>query len=439
MNGSLRVLTERGPASLLLVFLALGSGYQILHLEMLTRPDSFRYVWEHAEINKYFFQASSQSVRAIFYLLGNDLKLIGAFHVLLRAAALALLFFCIRTDRWIQNLAYALLLACILWSDKGVWYAHAPLSESVFASFLLIFTVLLWGYRWRYRSLLLVTCGVVFIFSRNVAPFVAIAEIVLFLLLARRIKYARAALPALSVLVLASALAIYNVHCCDTTKQINAADNILSRILPYPEKVALFVTKYHMPTGPFLTTCVGYDANVNSPCFDHQIIYTGDYVTRQYRVTDDEYGFSDWIRDYGPGAWVSYLFVDAPAETWTSFREGLEKHAHRFAALDKTPGGLIFHALDRLLTLLRGLVLEIDLVYIAVLAALALAAQRPGLIVGTALIGVGLLGSFLGYFGDSEEIDRYLHPPLLAFYIGHLIVLVELVAWLLEGRRDTTK
>jgi hypothetical protein len=387
--------------------------------------DSFRYAWE-IEFSRYFFSASSLFVRTLNYLLGNDHYYIAIAQLSIAFMAPLFIYLALKRDNYLYNLFVGLLLATLYLSASPLRFHDVISSDSTFTSLFIVFTAILFSYYGRKRNLLLLFIGIPFIFSRNPAPYIVLVQLLLFGFFTFPRKFHHSSLASLAILSFFSLFALWQIQCCDTTKEINVADNLFSRIFPYPEKVEFFKLHYGMPDGPFIAVCQKSGSNVNHPCLDHEVFYTGDSATRQYRLTNDEYGLADWIRKDGMHAWTNFiLFQDT--------RQTIEIYIKSYQTLSKKLFNNKLHVLKYdVFPLLAGLFNKMGffnfigiLIYLFVgIATYFFAGRDKTLKLGLAYILSTFPAFFIGLFGDSEEIRRYTYPAILSLYLGITIYLL---------------
>ena len=430
----------------LIPFMVLALPYLVYFYEFSAngqaRPisDSFRYMWE-GPVSLEFFSGSSITVKLIYRLVGNNLGAIAYTQLLLVLMAGWAVLFALREEALPIRLGVALFLAVLSTSDQTRKYFDVAVSESIYTSLMLGFTALLFASRHR---ILIIVVGILFVFSRNAAPYIVLGQLVVFSILRIKSIHCRDVWQILVVLATVAIASIVWIQRHDTTSEINVADNIYTHILGNPERVMLFHERYGMPLGPFASICNRGSSSVNDPCLDHQAIYTGDAFTRQYRLTDDDYGFSDWVRLKGMRSWQHYLFILRPWRTVSEFTTAFEELARsifKHAQTDQMPIdamgrlGKVYAAMGLLGFPMLG-------VYLAV--AFVLCPFRHDVLVdcGIGFTMTALAGVFLGVFGDSEEIFRYTYPSFLVLYIGLALLLVGMarsLASMLAGHGKTNR
>lgn len=401
--------------------------------------DTFRYFWP-GELTRYYFLSSSLTVRTLNLLLGNNFDYIGHVQLIIAFLPPVALYLGLRSRNPVFNIFLVLVLLVLYASAGPIRYFNIVSSDSLFLSLLLTFTVALYRGSYPGRWLVVALFGILFIFSRNAAPYIVLVQLALYVLLRFRDLGGPRMVAAILILLAASLTSLGIIRCCDTTKEINAVDNIYTHVFPYPEKVTYFRERYGMPVGPFLETCVKGTSSVNDPCIEHVAIYTGDSITRQYRVTQDDYGFSDWIRQKGMRSWQHYVLFANTAETLRTFIDAYGNYArHMFWQNENNPLktfvflGRFYDALGVFNT--TALLLYVGLGFVVYFYLGKDTILETGLI----LILLSLPIFFIGLFGDAEETFRYTYPAVICLYLGFLFYLIGMARsigqWLLFRTR----
>ncbi len=381
--------------------------------------DSFRYIWT-IEFSRYFFTASSLTVRAIYLLLDNDQKLIAITQLTMAFAAPVFIYLSLKGRHFAYNMLLGILLGLLYFSTSAVKFHDVVSSESIYTSLFITFTAILFAYHGRGRLFWLLFVGILFIFSRNPAPYIVLVQLLLYFIFNYPKPSGRKMLVVVSILAGFSFFALWLIQCCDTTKEINVADNLYSRVFPYPEKVDFFQKQYGMPVGPFIDVCQLSGSNVNLPCFDHEAIYTGDSVTRQYRLTNDDYGLADWIRKDGMRAWTNFIIFQDTRHTLEVYINSFQSLSQlMFADVKNEKTFDIFPLLTSIFKKLGILnFIGISIYLVAGTVIYFFAGRDVTLKLGLVYILSAFPAFFIGLFGDSEEIKRYTYPAILSLYIG---------------------
>jgi len=246
--GRSRITADRLVASLwLLLLIAYGSHlYQYLGQGAYFTADSFRYIWA-AEFSHHYFLASSLTVRTLNKLLGNSRDLIGHVQLILAFVPPIALYLGLRSRNLKFNLFLIIVLLALYFSTGPIRYFNVVSSDSLFLSLLLTFTVALFSGPHRWRWILVLLVGIPFVFTRNAAPYIVLAQLALFFALRFRDLGGKKMLFSILVLFSTSLVSLAIIQCCDTTKEINVVDNLYTRIFPHPDKVEYFRTHYAMP------------------------------------------------------------------------------------------------------------------------------------------------------------------------------------------------
>ncbi|GMR06665.1 MAG: hypothetical protein BMS9Abin25_1282 [Gammaproteobacteria bacterium] len=402
--------------------------------------DSFRYIWE-IEFSRYFFSASSVFVRALNYLLGNNLFYIAIAQLAIGFLAPLFIYLALKRDNYVYNLFLGLLLAILYISAGPLRFHDVVSSESIFTSLFITFTAILFSYYGKRRNLLLLLTGIPFIFSRNPAPYIILVQLILFSFFAFPRTFRRTSLASLVILSALSLFALWQIQYYDTTKEINVADNLFSRIFPYPEKVEFFKLNYGMPDGPFIELCQKSGSNVNDPCLDHEAFYTGDSLTRQYRLTNDEYGLADWIRKDGMHAWTNFILFQDTRDTVETFTDSYQRLSQNMFNNKRHINQYdVFPLLANLFSKMGFFNFTGIVIYLFIgMFTYFFAGRDETLKLGLAYMLSSFPAFFIGLFGDSEEITRYTYPAILSLYIGILIYILaygRLISVFISAKRS---
>lgn len=426
-------------------------------------PDSFAYVWREP-FNLGFLTNRSLTQRVLFWLVGNHFRNIARLQLAFFAASALALFWLLSPATRVGRALVAVLVAVLFSSYTLSVAAVAIVAEPIHVALLLVFPVLLFlgqGRAWRRVTL---GVGVLFLFSKNTAPF-----FVLFLLaghgLLRRWGGPRAqggrgraalAVGAVAVLVLMRGF--------DTSVHTNLANNILGRMLVDEAAVQRLLSRHGMPPGDYVTACRG--GHVLTPCFDGEVLHDWHPEHLHYRLKQDRWGFAKWVAERGAGAYARYLLWERPADTWREVWSALEAsladgtvafmtgyldelpappdrsnlrrlagedEARRVGFLGFDPAALTVRALGRV-----GLGSPVRW-GVLLLMALALFRWRPSPLLGLGItLTVSAVALFaLAWLGDAMEIARHVFPALLVLGLGGLILLTSMAAtaWKVFSRK----
>ena len=387
--------------------------------------DSFRYVWSKPGIDKYFFQSSSLSVRTLNKINNNTDKKIAVTQLVFTYLGFACLFISLIKNNIGWNIFSALFIIYIYMSDSTIWYFNVITSESIFLStYIALISILFW----KNNNIIKITAsllfGSLFIFSRNAAPYISIALLCMFLLTGAYKNKINILISGLLIFLVSVSLFIIKHY--DTTKEINAVDNLYSRVFTNNENIKIFRETYGMPVGPFIEVCRKGGNNVNLPCVNQEAIYTGDAVTRQYRLTQDEYGLAEWVREKGMKSWQHFLLFKNPAYTYGEFSKALETLALDVFKNENGPYDS-FTVMRWIYEKLRLNTLPVMITFILFGTCAAFVSNDSLIKISVSFLVGGLASLFVGYFGDSEEIRRYTYPAIASLYIGTYIFILWLI------------
>jgi hypothetical protein len=394
--------------------------------------DSFRYLWHEGSLVA-FITNSSLSVRLIYWLLGNNIELICSAQLLVVAISQIAIYRCIRNGILSRDITLAALLTLLFSSYHSRWLFNFVMSDSLSASLYLLFIVVIClgdDKNTIKEKVFAISIIFLFIFSRNTAPYIAlVAAIGVFLL---KMIFKKKSYVVTAFAISLSFMAITTTNIFDTSTQLNAAQNIIIKIFPDDEKTALFHAKYGMPIGPFIKSCRG--GAVNSLCFDYQRIQTGSTYTRTYKVTVDNYGFADWIREKGMQSWQHYLLIH---DTVNTFKGLVSGYAYKFSVLFNTSPEEFWGVEYRTLiipfdpfTMLNGLFISLNFDNVYALSFFIVASltgylvtpmKRQFLFSGVLLVS-GFALFFLGLYGDIGS-ERQVYPGILSIYLGQVLVI----------------
>jgi hypothetical protein len=422
--------------------------------------DSFAYVWR-GPINLGFFTNRSLTQRVLFWLCDNHLRDIARLHLAGFAASALVLFWLLAPATKLGRSLVALLVAAVFSSYSLSVGAVAIVAEPLHVALLLTFPVLLFLGRGRAGRLAMLGVGLLFLFSKNTAPFV-----VLFLLAGHGLL-SRWGLPThagreRAALAVAAVAALVLLRGFDTSVHTNLANNILGRMLVDEAAVERLLARDGMPPGDYVTACRG--GNVLTPCFEGQQIHDWHPEHLNYRLRQDRWGFAKWVAERGGGAYARYLIWDRPAATWSevwgaldasladgtvAFMTGYldlypasparsnlqrlagENAARRVGFLGFDPAALLTRALGAM-----GMGTPVGL-GLWLLAALALFHWRPSPLLGLGItLTLGAVALFaLAYVGDAIEVQRHVYPALLALLLGAMVLLAGIFTTLWTGWR----
>jgi hypothetical protein len=422
--------------------------------------DSFAYVWR-GPINLGFFTNRSLTQRVLFWLCGNHLRNIARLHLAGFAASALVLFWYLAPATRPGRVLVALLVAVVFSSYGLSMGAVAIVAEPIHMALMLTFPVLLFLGRGRASHFAMLVVGLLFLFSKNTAPFLVLC------LLGGHWLLSRWGLPVQAgrgraVLAVSAVAAIVLLRGFDTSVHTNLANNILGRVLVDEASVERLLTRDGMPPGDYVTACRGGD--VLTPCFDGETLHDWHPEYLLYRLKQDHWGFAKWVAERGAGAYARYLLWDRPVDTWREVwgaldaslqdetmiftseyldlfperpaRSNLQRlagddPARRVGFFGYDPVAILARALGRM-----GLGSPVGL-GLFLLGALALFRWRPSPLLG---LGITLTTSSaalfaMAYLGDAMEIARHVYPALLALTLGGMLLLAGMSATLWNGWR----
>jgi hypothetical protein len=417
--------------------------------------DSFAYVWR-GPINLGFFTNRSLTQRVLFWLCGNHLRNIARLHLAGFAASALVLFWLLAPATRAGRALVALLIAGVFSSYSLSLGAVAIVAEPLHVALLLTFPVLLFLGRGRVGRLATLGVGLLFLFSKNTAPFMVLFLLAGHGLLSRRglptgAGRERAAL-AVAALVLLRGF--------DTSVHTNLVNNILGRMLVDEAAVERLLARDGMPPGDYITACRG--GNVLTPCFEGQHLHEVHPEYLNYRLRQDRWGFAKWVAERGAGAYARYLLWDRPAATWREVWGALDasladgtvafmseyldlypapparSNLQRFAGEDAARRvGFLGYDPAALLTRALGWMGMGSPVGLGpwLLVALALFRWRPSPQLGLGItLTVSAVAWFaLAYVGDAIEIHRHVYPSLLALLLGGMVLLASISTTVWRG------
>lgn len=450
MNRNFRQrLRQIHPAFLCVALLAVAYSIWAVVLWVLTPTtayDAFSYFWL-APLNRHFFTGRSLTQRALFFILGNNPQVVAYAQLVFHFLLACVLYMTFRpSNGLVRNLLVtgAVLFFCSSYTFNVAAAYVGP--EPIFIDLLLIFSCVLFGRQTRNCWLLILGVGILLIFSKTVAPFACI--IMLGLRAVMEVGKLPKRLPvvflALTVLSLASTWISLTY---DTSIHVNTVNNVFAHVFPDPDLTKKFERQHGMPTGPFTYRCAQGNARSD---FDGQPLLKIDWKTRNFDIRDDRFGFAQWIRERGRGAYARHLLFN-PIETLRTTNQAFhdsytnntlgaiseimlklnhsESEPSNYDKLQAVrghwDGGLLgIDSLQLSAKITAGLGLaNLFGIGLCALIAFALSRLRPDLKqfdLSCAALVVSLPLFFLCYFGDAMEIDRHVLPPIILNVFGML-------------------
>ena len=399
-----------------------------------TAPDSFRYLWEFEKASSLaYFLNSSLSVRAIYTFAQNNIILISQIQLAFIAAVQLSFYSYFKNKERFHNIILATTLTLLFSSHHSKWLVNIAMSDSLFTSFNFLFLITICyiskaNKPWQKIIILLI--AVFFILSRNPAPYVVAFTVLL--LFALKSFQDKLPVTLLAVIVCFSILSIKITNKFDTSTELNAAQNILLKVLPDKEKVQVFHEQYGMPLGTYVETCSG--GTVNSLCFNYQRIQSGSTYTRNYRVTIDDFYFADWIRDKGMKSWQHYIFIQNPKESLQSFVRGYKSkfnslfqkppyvfQGEKYRTLPDVMDPFVFLGKLYLFLHIDNIYSLLAIIFFSLLLYCTSNFKKEFLLI-TIMLAEGLALFFIGFFGDTSA-PRQVYPGLFTLYLGQLLFL----------------
>jgi hypothetical protein len=432
------------------------------HLVPIEYADSVTYLWRRT-FNVHYLTNRCLTQRVFFGLLGNDPgRIAGAQLLLFLATAVALFLLFSRRGAPILNVALGAFLAFVFSSYTFSVGAMAIAAEPVFLCLLLLFPCVLFLERGRWGWLAVLSTGVLFVFSRNVAPHTLLVLLAV-RAVAVRPRPDRWRWLAYAVLTAVALGSIAVTARFDTSLRANLVSNIYHRVLPRPDVTERFHGAYGMPDGPYVEACRKMAAI--HPCLGRPILYVNP-ESQAYDLLEDRQGFVRWIKEEGRRAYLLHLLRDDPGWTYETFRQQYRRrfegnnirHTLRYLGR-KRPGvernnravivesgagrDMGFLGFDSL-ALLRDALARVGLgrphsLFLYIVFGLALCRVLPftsHLALGTAMLAAGAVQFFLSYFGDAVEIARHVFPSLILLVVGGVVSFASLAEILVREVGD---
>lgn len=410
--------------------------YYFYHLETSLdknlAADSFRYLWKDGSPLS-FFTNSSFTVRFFYFITGNNIDLIASLQLAFVAIAQIAIYKAFACRSLIQNLLLALLLLFLFSSHHSKWLYNFAMSDSLFITLYFLFATTVCTAKKGdspVKTAYILAIAAAFIFSRNLAPYIALLTIAITFSL--QLLYRNSSLRILLCIVALSLCSLFTTSKFDTSTELNAAQNIILKVFPDQEKVDLFHEKYGMPIGPFISACRG--GNVNAYCFNYQRVQTGSTYTRTYKVTTDDFYFADWIRNKGMHSWQHYLFIHDLNNTFVSFYFGYTEKFHNI--FKQIPGDFwgeqyrtpfekwdpFFFLHKAFLFLHFDNLISLSIIILCSILFYFITSLKKEFECATVLLIGGMALFFIGYFGDISS-DRQVYPGILSIYLGIILFL----------------
>lgn len=396
------------------------------------RADTPRYLWADVVFNVNYFFNSSPSVRVLYTLVGNVPKNVVKLQVLMLALAQIALFLSLRRGGFVQRMILAGALALFFASTETHLFARHGLADSPHFSLWILFACTLAAYRGRAANLVIVIAGILFVFSKNTAPYLALGMTLFYFLLNIRVWRRLDVLPALVILLSVSIGGVWVVRHLNTAIEHHTTVRYFSDVFPSRKAALRFHEDHGMPLGPLLDTCKAQFTLVS--CVDLERILAGNAHSHEYEITHDDYGFVDWMRARGIDVWQQHLL--ASGDLYRSFlRSFPEKMAlgifsgavsQRFGAIPALT------AVNQRLGFANPRVILL-LIALGTLWYWILWRDRV-LVLPLLLMTSGFAGFFLAFAGDNGDA-RHFWPGGLNLYLGIVFILWAFVEGLARRLR----
>jgi len=390
-------------------------------------PDSFRYLWP-SDISAEFFIGGSLSFRSLAYLLGNHPLAITSTVLMCFLAAETSLFNTFKGTRYLTNCLFALGIA-VLFDSSFILGIHQKVSpKGFFVAMHLLFITSLFRANGGFSSILAFIIGLIFVLSRNVAPYIVIASVVAYTPFIWSRKHQPKIFSLLLPLIIVSIIAANFTREQDSSVQMNAANNMLARVIDHPDLLKKFVSSYGMPPGPYIEACQNYvTPSTVVACFEHTALATSDMSTFSYTLLDDPWGFSEWVKKHGAESWQDHLLLEQPIGTFTEFASAFRREfetpfggsGSNLLPFDAHSGIRALSSATRVTTLWGICILFIasGLAYLMF--------STPSIVAGASILAGGSVANiFVSYYGDAMEIGRHTYPgyATLSIALGMLFI-----------------
>ncbi len=309
---------HRDPMVFLIIIPFFYYAWVMAELIPYNMADSYAYLWRRP-VNFYFFTGRSFTQRILYLLCGSNLRIIMAVQLAIFAAAACILYgLAARHLKAAGRVAAALFVVFVSHSYMFNVSATSICAEPVYNSMLLVFSgVLLLGDRkQRFYILFALVSGILFIYSKNTAPYIVLVLLGVHAL-TRFPRKPVSALMLYAPLLFFSAFSAYVTQKHDTSVHMNNVNSICAHVLPDPDASELFRKKYGMPEGDWSRRMKGKTCNY---VLDGKRLYYVDRETLNFILVPDKHGFIEWAVSKGRPAYLRYLFFDAPVKTFETFR-----------------------------------------------------------------------------------------------------------------------
>ncbi len=470
------------PLSFLLVLPFLYYWRETLDLMPYNMADSYAYLWRRS-FNWHFFTGRCLTQRTVFhYLCESNLRTIVAVQLAAFAGSAVLIYALLRRHVGLMvRLGLAAAIAFIFTSYTLNIHSIVVSSEPLFIAIALVFplVVFLWPHDTRHWAVL--AFGILFIFSKNVAPFMAMG-IVILAVVSDAIH--RRHFPTIRMLIVYAVLGVFAIISMVITQKwdravdLNTLNNICQRVLTDEETTAYFIEHYGMPEGAYIQQVRGGGSGSQ---IDRKRLYTVLPETMNFKLREDRYGFIEWVENDARGAFTHYMFVVQPMKTLKellagfhdfmtqkqafNFQDGTYQVDGKYENLELDPMYYVvsdlgprnyeswppdsnfnrlvakgehrlkgFRGYDAIVVLKNALLalgfghLWLVLIYgLAALIAGTIIRKAHWLPVGGGIVLFGLALFFLSYFGDSSAAVRHLYPGAVVVAFGGWIMIIGFI------------
>jgi hypothetical protein len=286
------------------------------------------YDWE-GPLTVHFFTGRSMTQRLAFWALQQDERAIAIFQLCLFWGTALLAQRALRTPRArLRNFSVAAAIALAATSFNlglaSLWVIPAPMFLVLLGALALVLVRAARGAGGRFWIALV---GVPFVFSKNLAPPMALACLAVYAAYrfdAGRVRRLRTwlhviASPEMLVAVAAIGAAVLTQR-YDTSLELNAANNVFRRVLPDPALTAHFEAEHGLPSDPLRDVLRGRNVLAK---LRGKPIYRVDPDTGNYELIDVG-PLSRWLVTSGEPEYVRHLALH-PLEALSWVRAGLRE------------------------------------------------------------------------------------------------------------------
>ncbi|MFW5870335.1 MAG: hypothetical protein ACOCVL_01580 [Candidatus Sumerlaeota bacterium] len=342
VRSSIRRLREapwyEDPLCFLILLPFLYYWWETLGLVPYNMADAYAYLWRRP-FNWHFFTGRCLSQRVLFrYVCHANLRCIAALQIFAFVASAVLVYALLR--RHVGLLVRLLLAAAVVFLFTSYTFnvfAIVASSEPLFIAIALAFplVVFLWPHPSRHWAVL--AFGVFFIFSKNVAPFLAMGLVILAVIsdaIHRRHFPTIRMLSAYAVLFVFAVVSMVITQKYDVAVDMNTFNSIAQRILTDEEATEYFIEHFDMPEGDYIEQIRGKSANTR---IGGQGLYSVSSETMNFVMLHDQYGFVEWVEEKGRSAFMDYMFKVRPLETMKEVAAGFRRYMT--AEIQATLGG----------------------------------------------------------------------------------------------------